>query len=116
MKAVQDAMATCGIPCYALAWRRTAANPTPPATYCVYNTRIYEDEHTDDDVKSCRAYVYLNMWTRKADPSADITAVRAAMRAGGFAMDDEATTYETETELIEVSWTWVLRCGTEVTP
>ena len=106
MKAVQDALKPTGIPAYATAWRKTAANPTAPDRYLVYTTMTTENSHHDDAVQGYRVHVYLNLWT-KADPTNDIVKIRAAMRAAGFAMADEMDSYNDETGQTLVAWTWV---------
>ena len=113
MQIVQDALKVTGIPTYALAWRVTAEYQTPPDCYLVYTTRLIESEHYDDKPQYYRVYVYLNMWTQ-GDPNDNILTVRAAMRDAGFALSDEAVTYDDATDQTLVSWTWEIAQETEL--
>lgn len=113
MKQVQDALRPTGIPAFAGAWKATDQFPTVPDQYLVYNTMTREDEHWDDDFRRYRVYVYLNLWTRN-DPTEAARKVRAAMRAAGFAMDEQSDSYNDDTRQTLISWTWVF--WTEVEP
>lgn len=108
MKRVQDALNPTGIPTFPGAWKPTAAQPAAPAQYIVYTTMTTEDEHWDDSHCSYRVCVYLNLWS-ETDPTDTILAVRAAMRAAGFAMveEDERASPDEESRQYLVSWTWV---------
>lgn len=108
MKEVQIALANIGIPVYAMAWRPTSGHPRAPDKYMVYTTMALEDEHRDDRSVSMRTYVYLNLWS-KDDLTADRVAVRKAMRAAGFDLSSEIDSFEQETGLYQISWTWVFR-------
>ena len=108
MKQVQDALKTTGIPTFPNAWKPTAVQPTAPAQYMVYTTMTTEDEHWDDGFRRYRVYVYLNLWS-EPDPTEAILEVRAALRAGGFALIDERIQASPDEEANQylVSWTWV---------
>lgn len=107
MKQVQDALAGIGIPAFAGAWRPTSGHATAPDQYLVYTTRTNETEHWDDTLRRYKVFVYLNLWTT-ADPTAVIRLVRTAMRDAGFAMEDEADSYNDDTRQTLIAWTWVL--------
>ena len=62
MRQVQQALAPTGIPCYAGAWRRTAAVPEIPATYIAYKADTHESEHYDDRCTKYWCNVYLNLF------------------------------------------------------
>jgi hypothetical protein len=109
---VQDALAPTGIPAFAGAWKPTETQPSAPAQYLVYTTLTAEDEHWDDLLRRCRVYVYLNLWS-ETDPTAVISAVRAAMRRGGFALVEESDDYDADARRTRVSWTWVIRTEEE---
>ena len=115
MREVQQALQNCGIPVYPNAWRATAEHKTPPATYMVYTTRLFESEHWDDTPIRYTVMVYLNLWT-SLDPTDDVLTVRAAMRNAGFGMDEEDTSFDTVTEQTLVAWTWRIQLTTEVAP
>lgn len=108
MKRVQDALAPVGIPVFAGSWRKTPANPKVPDRYMVYTTMAVERDFWDDGFDGYRVYVYLNLYTN-SDPTSDISDIRAAMRAGGFAMSDERDGYDEDADMFRVSWTWVCR-------
>ena len=117
MKIVQDALRGISILAFPNAWKPTAAQPTAPAQYVVYTTMTTEDEHWDDDLRRYRVYVYLNLWS-EPDPTAAILAVRAALRAAGFALIDERVQASPDEEANQylVSWTWVLWMDSEESP
>lgn len=117
MKRVQDALKPIGIPAFPGAWKPTAAQPTAPAQYMVYTTMTTEAEHWDDDLRRYRVYVYLNLWS-EPDPTAVILAVRAVLRAAGFALIDERVQASPDEEANQylVSWTWVLWMESEGSP
>ena len=102
----QSALSSCGIPAYANAWKPTAQYSAPPDQYIVHTTMTVEDAHADDTVLEYSVYSYLVLWS-KANPNAAIDTVRSAMRAGGWALVDERTDYESDTELNTVAWTFV---------
>lgn len=108
MKRVQNALIPTGILAFPGAWKPTAAQPITPTQYLVYTTMTLEDEHWDDALRRCRVYVYLNLWS-DSDPTDAIRAVRAALRAAGFAMveEDERISPDAEARQYLVSWTWV---------
>lgn len=108
MKEVQTALATVGVPVYALAWRPTANQPTAPNQYIVYTTMVSEDTHRDDALVSYSVYVYLNIWS-KQDPTALVKSVRQLMRAADFALVEERDSYEGNTDTNCVASTWLLR-------
>ena len=113
MKIVQQALARTGIPAFPMAWRSTAQYPIPPDTYMVYTTRTYESEHWDDQPRKYTVLIYLNLWT-KGDPNEHIPSIRAAMRAAGFSMSEEAVSCEDTTDMTLVAWTWEIQTETEV--
>ena len=117
MKQVQDALKPTGISAFPNAWKPTAAQPTAPARYMVYTTMTTEDEHWDDGFRRYRVHVYLNLWS-EPDPTAAIVAVRAALRAAGFALIDERVQASPDEEANQylVSWTWVLWMESEESP
>lgn len=112
MKIVQDALKSVGIPVYPAVWRAKDENQSPPDTYAVYTTMVTEAEHWDDDVRSERIYVYLNLWSVN-DPTDTAARVRAAMRAAGWGMAEETTgtatssRYNETADRYSVHWTWV---------
>ena len=108
MKRVQDALISTGISAFPGAWKPTVAQPTAPAQYLVYTTTTLEDEHWDDTLRRYLVYVYLNLWS-DSDPTDAIRAVRAALRAAGFAMveEDERASPDAEARQYLVAWTWL---------
>ena len=108
MREVQDALASIGIPVYALILRAE----TPPEQYIVYTSLTTEDEHWDDAPVRYKVYAYLNLWS-KGDPTQTVLAVRNAMRSAGFSMVEETDSYEDDTGMYLVSSTWVFWKGVE---
>lgn len=112
MKRVQEALVPTGIPAFVGIWTPTATHAQPPDQYMVYSTMTVEDEHADDEVTRYKTFVYLNLWSR-TDVTEAIQKVRRAMRAAGFAMEEETDrgysqpAYSTDADLFTVAWTWV---------
>lgn len=108
MRQVQQALAPTGIPCYAGAWRRTAAVPEIPATYIAYKADTHESEHYDDRCTKYWCNVYLNLYTH-SDPDALIRTVIDAMRAGGFELSSvDENEYDAESGENSVMFTFGL--------
>lgn len=110
MKKVQDAL-TGIVPVYA------AVLPPlrdMPESYCVYSTLTVEEDHSDDSCDFLKTHVYLFLWT-DSDPTEHAKAIRAAMRAAGFAMTEETDqgykepAYSGVTRRYTVQWTWTIR-------
>ena len=83
--------------------------------YAVYVTSTTEDEHWDDEARSLKTFVYMNLWSR-TDPTEMAKTIRKAMKAAGFSMAEESTggtngeaDYAEGTKRFCVSWTWVFR-------
>lgn len=83
--------------------------------FAVYVTSTTEDEHWDDEARSLKTFVYMNLWSR-TDPTEKAREIRRAMRAAGFGMAEETTgntkgeaRYAEGPKYFCVSWTWVLR-------
>lgn len=114
MISVQKALAPTGLPVYAAIWKPTASYQEPPAQYLVYSSTTTEDEHYDDMPVSTKTFVYLNLWSI-GDPTDAAKSVRRAMRAAGFAMEEESDKgynhpgYNVDANLFTVNWTWVWR-------
>lgn len=106
MEIVQKALEPTGIPTFATAWKATQKHQSAPETYIVYNTMTVETEHWDDENRRYKVYVYLNLWT-KADPTDSVRSIRKVMRAAGFGMAQEITSYEDDTGYTLVACTWV---------
>lgn len=112
MKRLQDALAPTGMPVYAAIWKPTSQYEQPPDQYLVYSTTTIEDEHYDDAPVRYRIIVYLNLWST-VDPTEAIQKVRAAMRAAGYAMEEESDkgynqpAYSTAANLFTMNWTWI---------
>lgn len=113
MKRVQEALAGI-IQSYADVYRPIRRDQSPPDQYVVYVTQTTEDEHWDDEVRSTKTFVYMNMWSA-GDPTEKAREIRRAMRAAGFAMSEESTGSSSGTDYAEgpklhcVSWTWICR-------
>lgn len=113
MKAVQDALASLGVSVYADVYKPQQAG-TPESSYVTYVTRMYEDDHWDDECHGYKVFVYMNLWT-KSKPYTLARQIRAAMKAAGFSMEEEATGatsgesyYAEGLKLFNVRWTWVI--------
>lgn len=96
-------------------YRPNSADMSTPAEYAVYVTSTTEDEHWDDEARSLKTFVYMNLWSR-TDPTEKARAIRQAMRAAGFNMAEESTgntrgeaNYAEGSKYFCVSWTWVYR-------
>ena len=118
MKRVQEALAGI-IDAYADVYRPLKADQSPPQQYAVYVTRTVEDEHFDDEARSTKTFVYMNLWS-SIDPTDMAKRIRRAMRAAGFGMAEESTgSGSGEADYAEgskrhcVSWTWVCRDGVD---
>lgn len=114
MRSVQDALQPTGLPVYAAIWKPTPEYSKPPAQYLVYSSMTVEDEHWDDQPVSYKTFVYLNLWST-IDPTDVVIAVRCAMRAAGFALEEETDkgynhpAYDVDANLFTMGWTWVYR-------
>lgn len=114
MREVQQALAPTGLPVYAAIWKPTPECPKPPPQYLVYSSMTVEDAHYDDQPVSYKTFVYLNLWS-VTDPTDAVYAVRRAMRAAGFAMEEQTDkgynhpAYNVDANLFTMGWTWVLR-------
>mgnify|MGYP007102032391 CR=1 FL=1 len=103
------------IPTYQSVWKPTRTVKTIPNQYAVFTTMTTEAAHDDDGVAAYNHYVYLNLWSR-TDPTSMAAAIRSAMYAAGFAMDEESTSddsYEETSNMYGVHWTWFMQSEEE---
>lgn len=96
-------------------YRPEDAAQEAPSQYAVYVTSTTEDEHWDDEARTLKTFVYMNLWSR-TDPTEKARQIRQAMRAAGFSMAEESTgstkgeaSYAEGSKYFCVSWTWVYR-------
>lgn len=116
MKAVQKALEGI-VPVFVGVWKPTGAGEALPDNYVVYTTMTTESGHCDDEAQFLTTYVYMNLWS-KADPTPWARKIRRAMRAAGFAMDEERSNstksddgYASSVKAYGINWTWVyLEC------
>lgn len=114
MKRVQEALNGV-VPAFMDVYRPTAADQSAPEQYVQYVTNATEDEHWDDEARTTKTFVYMNLWS-KGDPTEKARQIRKAMRKAGFGMAEESTgsssgeaDYAEGPKLFCVSWTWVCR-------
>lgn len=114
MKEVQNALRGI-IPVSQDVYRPENAAQDAAEQYAVYVTSTTEDEHWDDEARSLKTFVYMNLWSR-TDPTEMAKTIRKAMRAAGFSMAEESTgstsgeaDYAEGPKYFCVSWTWVFR-------
>ena len=112
MKQVQDALKGI-IQVQQDVYRPRNAQESTPAQYAVYVTSSMEDQHWDDEARSMKTFVYMNLWSR-TDPTEKAKEIRKAMREAGFSMAEESTgntrgeaNYAEGPKYFCVSWTWV---------
>lgn len=96
-------------------YRANDAGQETPEQFVVYVTSTTEDEHWDDEARSMKTFVYMNLWSR-TDPTEKARQIRKAMRAAGFSMAEETTgstkgeaRYAEGSKYFCISWTWVYR-------
>lgn len=114
MRAVQDALRNI-ISVSQDVYRPGDAAQDAAGQFAVYVTSTTEDEHWDDEARSLKTFVYMNLWSR-TDPTEKAKEIRRAMKAAGFSMAEESTgstkgeaNYAEGCKYFCVSWTWVYR-------
>lgn len=112
MKQVQTALRGL-IDAYEGAYKATGAKA--PERYVIYTTMTIEADHSDDMPQTLQTYVYMDLWD-SSDPTDMARKIRRAMKATGFAMDEERTGnsnvsdgYESSAGMYCINWTWVYR-------
>ncbi|MBQ8708351.1 MAG: hypothetical protein IJ523_09725 [Succinivibrionaceae bacterium] len=108
MKEVQEALKGVGIPSFAGKLKSANSSPKSPDAYLTHTTMAAEDEFWDDEARSIKTHVYLNLYTQK-DPTDAAKKVRKAMKDYGFQMTEERFWTDTDDLWYEVSWTWIWR-------
>lgn len=114
MKRVQQALSSLDIPVMAGVWRATSPNQNPPTQYVVYSSTTTEESHYDDQTRSFKTFIYMNLWS-DIDPTDTANRIRQLMYDFGFWMLEESDkgynqpAYDTATRHYTVQWTWIWR-------
>lgn len=105
---LKRALASCGVPAFFHAWKKTAQHPVLPATYITYHEMLFQHELMADDAPLINGrYARVSVWS-DGDTAPIAALVCAGMTGEGFLLRDAQDLFEEDTGTYHWASNWVL--------